>query len=516
MSAIRVAEALGLVVVFRKEERGVGAVNRVLVKQIIHRMQQPFGMVQSDCTLAAQVRLQVCHQKRSGNSFAGNITDHQAKPLFAEIQEIEVVPSHLPGLNTKSCIFEGLRLRTDLWEQPGLHLGCDFQFLRGAAFGLDFLYEGAALIFDTTRQLIEASEPKRVSVHIFKAREYPAPGRNLRWKLKVDSAAAPLFVFRSDIFGDEVNLGVASDKLVYVGIGCRLGESDIRAAVRRPNLDPPPAVLENLVHKQPETELVQVETQTSLLITNEDHDEMQREIGILSVQAGKRAINPKWCRGVTHSRDYIRPRAGSRAILVAGCIAVLKEKLSIGILLLMISIWIRTDNILIVLVVFGWLVWNRKLSTLYAGILATLAIGIVAWINILSGNYGLKVLLHYSFVGGKYPAQITNGISLVEYARTFVVNAEALVPQLAPWLLLGIAAWSLRSRDGKFLVPVVVACATRYLLFPSGEARYFTWAYLLTGILFIRAVVNTGNRVPGWVRLSDIEAREAVGAETAA
>ena len=97
-----------------------------------------------------------------------------------------------------------------------------------------------------------------------------------------------------------------------------------------------------------------------------------------------------------------------------------------------------------------------------------------------------------------------------------MVNAEALVPQLAPWLLLGIAAWSLRSRDRKFLVPVVVTCATHYLLFPSGEARYFTWAYLLTGILFIRSVVNTGNRVPGWVRLSDIEAREAVGAETAA
>src|SRR5258708_37799360 len=121
----------------------------------------------------------------------------------------------------------------------------------------------------------------------------------------------------------------------------------MRGAGGTPMRAPRPAVLENLGPKQPETELVQVETQTSLLITNEDHDEMQREIGILSVQAGKRAINPKWCRGVTHSRDYIRPRAGSRAILVAGCVAVLKEKLSIGILLLMISIWIRRDNILI-------------------------------------------------------------------------------------------------------------------------------------------------------------------------
>ena len=201
------------------------------------------------------------------------------------------------------------------------------------------------------------------------------------------------------------------------------------------------------------------------------------------------------------------PDAFSSLVVVAGCMAVLREKLFVGILLLMISIWIRTDNIVIVLVLFGWLVWGRKLSGLYAGVLTALAIGSVEWINTLSGNYGWRVLLHYSFIGGKYPAEIRPGISLVEYAYAFAVNAESLVPQLAPWLLLGIAAWSLRSRERKFLVPVVMACAFHYLLFPSGEARYFTWAYLVTGILFIRALVNPENRVPGSFRASDGEAR---------
>ena len=149
------------------------------------------------------------------------------------------------------------------------------------------------------------------------------------------------------------------------------------------------------------------------------------------------------------------PDAFSSLVVVAGCMAVLREKLFVGILLLMISIWIRTDNIVIVLVLFGWLVWDRKLSGLYAGVLTALAIGSVEWINTLSGNYGWRVLLHYSFIGGKYPAEIRPGISLVEYAYAFAVNAESLVPQLAPWLLLGIAAWSLRSRERKFLVPVV-------------------------------------------------------------
>jgi hypothetical protein len=72
-------------------------------------------------------------------------------------------------------------------------------------------------------------------------------------------------------------------------------------------------MLESLIHEQPEAELVNVETQTPLLITNEDHDEVQGEVGILAVQAGERAINPKRCRGVTHARDYISARDGGDA-----------------------------------------------------------------------------------------------------------------------------------------------------------------------------------------------------------
>jgi len=61
-----------------------------------------------------------------------------------------------------------------------------------------------------------------------------------------------------------------------------------------------------------------------------------------------------------------------------------------------------------------------------------------------------------------------------------------------------------------------MACAFHYLLFPSGEARYFTWAYLVTGILFIRALVNPENRVPGSVRAPDAEARIQMATDNAA
>ena len=183
------------------------------------------------------------------------------------------------------------------------------------------------------------------------------------------------------------------------------------------------------------------------------------------------------------------PDALSSLTIVAGCVAILRNRLLAGIALLMLSVWVRTDNVLLVLAMLGWLLWSRRIAPQYALVLAALAVGSVEYINFFSGNYGWKVLLHYSFVGGKYPAEIKTGITLSQYLHTFVSNAESLMPQLAPFLLLGLAAWRLDSSpDRRVLVPVLFAGVARYLLFPSGEARYFGWACLITGLVFIRSV----------------------------
>lgn len=183
------------------------------------------------------------------------------------------------------------------------------------------------------------------------------------------------------------------------------------------------------------------------------------------------------------------PDAFSSLIVVAGCVGVLRSRLFAGILLLMVSLWIRTDNVLIVLAVLAWLVWRRHLNGVSAALLAVLAVGSVEWINFWSGNYGWAVLLHYSFVGGRYPAEITSGIDLTQYLHTFVLSGESLAPQLAPWALLGVAAWKL-APESRFLVPIATASALHFLLFPSGEARYFAWACVMCGILFVCALTT--------------------------
>ncbi len=61
MPAIRISQAARRVVIFRKEERGISAVDRIRIKELVHGAQEALRFVQSDGALAAQVRLQISH-----------------------------------------------------------------------------------------------------------------------------------------------------------------------------------------------------------------------------------------------------------------------------------------------------------------------------------------------------------------------------------------------------------------------------------------------------------------------
>src|SRR2546428_6256990 len=66
MPAIRIPQAPRVVVIFGKEEGGVDVVGRILVKELVHGFEKALRLIQSDRTLAAQIRLQIGHQKSSG------------------------------------------------------------------------------------------------------------------------------------------------------------------------------------------------------------------------------------------------------------------------------------------------------------------------------------------------------------------------------------------------------------------------------------------------------------------
>jgi hypothetical protein len=184
------------------------------------------------------------------------------------------------------------------------------------------------------------------------------------------------------------------------------------------------------------------------------------------------------------------PDAVSSLFVVGGLWAAARNRLFLGLLLLMVSIWIRTDNVLIVLAIVLWLAFQRRLLIFHAAILAVVAVSSVWFINNLSGNYGWLVLVRFSFIGGKYPAQIPAQLSLAEYSGVFVKSLATIGPQLAPWILLGTVALRRLQKGRDLLLPVLAAAAAHFVLFPSPEARYFSWVFLIVGIMFISAITQ--------------------------
>ena len=173
------------------------------------------------------------------------------------------------------------------------------------------------------------------------------------------------------------------------------------------------------------------------------------------------------------------------ALLVVSALWVLQRSRSLALGLLFVSLGVRTDNLLILLAVLAWLAWEKKLPRAAAVALAAAAVGMVVGINHWAGNYGWIVLFRFSFISGRYPAQIPHVLTLREYIHGLGNGAYAMADQVAIWVLLGILAWR-RGRD-PLLIVAGCAAAAHFLLYPSGEDRYLIWAYIVAGVSLIRS-----------------------------
>src|SRR6266852_2028212 len=98
MSTVSVAQALRLVVIFGKEEGGVGVVGGVVIKQFVDRSQKSLRVIPCNRALASQVGLQIRHQQSAGDSLTCNVAEHQADPLPAQVAEVVVIAADLASL----------------------------------------------------------------------------------------------------------------------------------------------------------------------------------------------------------------------------------------------------------------------------------------------------------------------------------------------------------------------------------------------------------------------------------
>ncbi len=108
----------------------------------------------------------------------------------------------------------------------------------------------------------------------------------------MNSAAEPFVVFGGDVFGQEIDVGIASEEFLCIGAWGNLCQGEVRAAVRRADFNPADA-LDLLIDDDAEAELVHVEAQAAFLIADKDHDEVEAKVRVLPVQAQKETIHPE-------------------------------------------------------------------------------------------------------------------------------------------------------------------------------------------------------------------------------
>ena len=146
MAAIDVAEAAAGNMVVGEEERGEGAVGRVLREELVDDAKNIFQAIVRDGALAAQIGLQVGHQQRSGDAFAGNVADDQAEAVGAELEKVIIIAAYGARGITVTGIVERMNRRAALRKKTALDFVGDFQFLGCAAFELLELGGGRAAL----------------------------------------------------------------------------------------------------------------------------------------------------------------------------------------------------------------------------------------------------------------------------------------------------------------------------------------------------------------------------------
>ena len=182
------------------------------------------------------------------------------------------------------------------------------------------------------------------------------------------------------------------------------------------------------------------------------------------------------------------PDALSAVLVMAGLWAIKKDHPNIGMSVLVVAVWLRTDDVLVLCCVCVWLLLSKRATTMAVSLSGIAGLLSVFLVNRLCGSYGWSALFRVSFIGG-HPGEVTNSmISVREYMPVFFSSAFHLLPQIAIYLFVGVVAWRISRAERDMMAVVAAAAILHYVLFPSPEQRYMLWACLTTGIALILSV----------------------------
>jgi hypothetical protein len=153
-----------------------------------------------------------------------------------------------------------------------------------------------------------------------------------------------------------------------------------------------------------------------------------------------------------------------------------------GILILSAAIWVRTDNIALIMPVLFVLFLQRRLEGWKASVVGLIAISSVLMINRTAGDYGIQMLYYRNFFGIPIaPAEMIARFTIGQYAYFFLKGFKDMLTSFVPlFILLGLLGWNQKTGP---LLGIAVAYATlHYIILPNWVDRWMAVLYLLTSM----------------------------------
>jgi hypothetical protein len=154
------------------------------------------------------------------------------------------------------------------------------------------------------------------------------------------------------------------------------------------------------------------------------------------------------------------------------------QRIFSGVLLLLLSLFARTDLVVLVVPVLGALWFRKELKAWQASVLGFVAILSVLVVNHFAGDYGLQMLYYRSLVVQPIaPGEMTASFSFAQYLSAFQHGLSLAAESFLPlFLALGFLGW----RKSPELILIGLAYAVlHYVAFPSWQERFFVLSYVL-------------------------------------
>jgi hypothetical protein len=189
----------------------------------------------------------------------------------------------------------------------------------------------------------------------------------------------------------------------------------------------------------------------------------------------------------------------STVMIFLAIFALASSRVRLSLCLLAVSMVVRADNVVFVLLLLVWMVWRKHLR-LSAGVLCTmLAVATYAIVKRIAGIYGWRVLMQHGFVKPEIePINHPILITFTDYLHTLAGLRTILYTFMTIWILVATAVWKRLPKGSIFfdLLPLTgLYIVIRLLMFPNFDDRFFVWTYLLAGVALIQTTHITASDV---------------------